>query len=93
MFLDIILNGGNESFDIESKTVGITRNYKIEFEGIVAFIKNQYTNAESSSIKRWAKGFMDEVSCTTCNGKRLKKNKYKKSMSAGRGRNCNALFI
>ena len=71
--LDIILNGGNESFDIESKTVGITRNYKIEFEGIVAFISNQYTNAESSSIKRWAKGFMDEVSCTTCNGKRLKK--------------------
>ncbi|MGY8911324.1 MAG: excinuclease ABC subunit UvrA, partial [Flavobacteriales bacterium] len=29
--------------------------------------------AESTSIKRWAKGFMDEVTCKTCDGKRLKK--------------------
>ncbi|MEE9407657.1 MAG: excinuclease ABC subunit UvrA [Polaribacter sp.] len=71
--LDIILNGGNESFDIESKTVGVTRNYKIDFEGIIAFIENQYKNAESTSIKRWAKAFMDEVSCSSCSGKRLKK--------------------
>ena len=71
--LNIILNGGNESFNIESKTVGVTRNYKIDFEGIISFIENQYNNAESTSIKRWAKGFMDEVTCKTCNGKRLKK--------------------
>ncbi|MHB0754035.1 excinuclease ABC subunit UvrA [Polaribacter sp. M15] len=71
--LDIILNGGNETFKIESKTVGVTRNYKIDFEGIISFIENQYKNAESTSIKRWAKGFMDEVACKTCQGKRLKK--------------------
>jgi len=71
--LDIILNGGNEAFKIESKTVGVTRNYKIDFEGIVAFITGQFDNAESTSIKRWAKGFMDEVTCKTCDGKRLKK--------------------
>ncbi|MDP5106542.1 MAG: excinuclease ABC subunit UvrA, partial [Polaribacter sp.] len=71
--LDIILNGGNESFAIESKVVGVTRNYKIDFEGIISFINNQHDNAESTSIKRWAKAFMDEVSCGTCNGKRLKK--------------------
>jgi excinuclease ABC subunit A len=71
--LEIILHGGNEKFKIESKTIGVTRNYEIDFEGIVAFIENQYKNAESTSIKRWAKGFMDEVSCTTCGGKRLKK--------------------
>jgi len=71
--LAIILNGGNESFEIESKTVGVRRNYKIDFEGIIAFINNQYNNAESTSIKRWAKGFMDEVTCSSCNGKRLKK--------------------
>jgi excinuclease ABC subunit A len=71
--IDIILNGGNESFEIESKTVGVRRNYSIDFEGIVAFINNQYNNAESTSIKRWAKGFMDEVTCSSCNGKRLKK--------------------
>ena len=71
--LEIILNGGNESFEIESKTVGVRRNYKIDFEGIIAFIDSQYNNAESTSIKRWAKGFMDEVTCSSCQGKRLKK--------------------
>ena len=71
--LEIILNGGNESFEIASKTVGVRRNYKIDFEGIIAFITNQYDHAESTSIKRWAKNYMDEVTCSTCKGKRLKK--------------------
>jgi len=71
--MEIILNGGNEKFKIESKTAGITRNYEIDFEGIVAFITNQYKDSESTSIKRWANGFMDQVSCSVCKGKRLKK--------------------
>lgn len=71
--LDIILNGGNESFEITSKTAGVRRNYKIDFEGIVAFINNQFNSAESTSIKRWAKNYMDEVCCNNCQGKRLKK--------------------
>ena len=71
--LQIILNGGNEKFSIASKTIGITRNYEIDFEGITAFIENQYKLSESTSIKRWAKGFMDEVPCGTCEGNRLKK--------------------
>ncbi|MCF6182831.1 excinuclease ABC subunit UvrA [Lutibacter sp.] len=71
--LDIILNGGNEKFEIVSKTMGITRNYEIDFEGIIAFIENQYQHSESSSIKRWANNFMDEMPCETCKGNRLKK--------------------
>ena len=71
--LEIILNGGNEKFSIASKAMGVTRNYEIDFEGIVSFIENQYKHSESSSIKRWAKGFMDEVTCSSCEGKRLKK--------------------
>ncbi len=71
--LEIILNGGKESFKIQSKTAGVTRNYEIDFEGIISFIQNQYKNTDSSSIKRWAKGFMDEVTCSVCEGKRLKK--------------------
>ncbi|MCF6297432.1 MAG: excinuclease ABC subunit UvrA [Flavobacteriaceae bacterium] len=70
---EIILNGGQEKFDIESKELGVKRSYEIDFEGINNFILNQYNNSESSSIKRWAKGFMDEVNCKTCNGGRLKK--------------------
>ncbi|GGK44312.1 MULTISPECIES: excinuclease ABC subunit UvrA [Flavobacteriaceae] len=71
--LDIILNGGNEKFEIASKTMGITRNYEIDFEGIVNFIENQYKSSDSTSIKRWAKDFMDEIDCESCNGNRLKK--------------------
>ena len=71
--MEVILHGGNEKFSVASKAMGITRNYEIDFEGIVAFIQNQYKNTDSSSIKRWAKGFMDEVTCSTCDGARLKK--------------------
>lgn len=71
--LNTILNGGNEKFEIASKTLGITRNYEIDFEGIIRFIENQYKHSESSSIKRWANNFMDEIPCETCNGNRLRK--------------------
>tara|TARA_B110000967_G_C18899511_1_gene573608 strand:- start:3546 stop:6371 length:2826 start_codon:yes stop_codon:yes gene_type:complete len=71
--IKVILNGGNEKFEIASRTMGITRNYEIDFEGIINFIENQYKSSDSTSIKRWAKGFMNEVNCPTCDGKRLKK--------------------
>jgi len=71
--LEVILNGGKESFEVTSKTIGVRRSYTIDFEGIISFIKNQYKHAESSSIKRWAKGYMDEIACSECCGKRLKK--------------------
>ena len=71
--MDIILNGGNEKFAIKSEVMGITRDYKIDFEGIANFIKNQYNETDSHSIKRWAKEFMDEVPCPACEGSRLRK--------------------
>jgi excinuclease ABC subunit A len=71
--LDVILNGGSEKFNVASKTMGVTRNYEIDFEGIISFITSQYKESDSTSIKRWAKDFMDEVTCSSCNGNRLKK--------------------
>lgn len=71
--MEMILNGGKEKFSIESKTLGITKEYKIEFEGISNFIKNQFDESSSTSIKRWAKEFMDEIECPECHGSRLKK--------------------
>jgi len=69
----MILYGGNDKFSVESKTLGITRNYKIDFEGVANFIENQYKTADSTSLKRWAKEYMDKVECDECNGSRLKK--------------------
>lgn len=71
--LNIILYGGEEKFEIKSKALGITRNYHIDFEGIVNFIEQQYFKSESQSIKRWASSFMDDIICPNCDGNRLKK--------------------
>ncbi len=70
--LDIILHGGAESFEVDSKTLGVKRQYKIDYEGISNFLKNQFEEAESTSIKRWAKEYMDKIDCPTCNGSRLR---------------------
>ncbi len=71
--LEIILHGGKEKFDVKSEVMGITKNYTIDFEGIIPFIDNQFNNNESTTIKRWASGFMDENTCEVCGGTRLKK--------------------
>ena len=71
--MDIILKGGKEYFNVESKSLGLTRNYLIDFEGIENFILNQYNQNDSSKIKRWAKSFMIEKSCSTCEGSRINK--------------------
>ena len=69
----VLLHGGHESFEVDSKTLGVKRKYKIDYEGISHFIKNQFEDAGSTSIKRWAKAYMDKVVCTTCEGSRLRK--------------------
>ncbi|WP_417291384.1 excinuclease ABC subunit UvrA [Corallibacter sp.] len=69
----MIMYGGNDKFSVESKTLGVTRDYKIDFEGVANFIENQYNTAETTSLKRWAKEYMDKVVCDTCGGSRLRK--------------------
>jgi excinuclease ABC subunit A len=71
--MEMILNGGKEKFTINSKDLGVARDYKIDFEGISHFIKNQFDESGSNTIKRWAKEFMDEIPCPVCEGSRLKK--------------------
>ena len=71
--MEMILNGGKEKFTINSAVLGVARDYKIDFEGISHFIKNQHDESGSTTIKRWAKEFMDEINCPVCEGSRLKK--------------------
>lgn len=70
---EVIFYGGNEKFEIASKALGITRNYKIEFEGVATFLQNTFENNDSKSLRRWAKEYMDKVPCPDCNGTRLRK--------------------
>ena len=71
--INVLLNGGRESFEVDSKALGVKRTYKIDYEGISNFIKNQFDEAASTSIKRWAKEYMDKNTCPECHGYRLKK--------------------
>ncbi len=70
---EVILYGSNEHFTIHNENLGITQDYKLSFEGVIAFIENQYKDAGSASIKRWAKDYMQSEKCTACGGARLKK--------------------
>ena len=69
--LEIILKGSNEKFSIDSKSLGVTRKYTIDYEGIENFIINQFNSNESRKITRWAKNFMDSRFCPKCKGSRL----------------------
>ena len=72
--MEIILNGGKEKFNVVSKSLGLTRTYEIDFEGIINFILNQYSNAFSKKIKTWSKKFMRTIECDKCCGSRLNEN-------------------
>nr|WP_314802792.1 excinuclease ABC subunit UvrA [uncultured Capnocytophaga sp.] len=72
--LDMILFGGKEKFSEKSEVIGVTRDFSIDFDGIVNFIEQQYQDMESSaSMQRWAKDFMEEKNCPECEGSRLRK--------------------
>lgn len=70
--LDFILNGGKESFIINSKELGVKREYQIDYMGVESFIKEQLNNNESKSLRRWAMQFVDTNKCESCLGSRLK---------------------
>jgi excinuclease ABC subunit A len=71
--IEMILYGGKETLEVDSKNLGVKRNYKIEFEGLANFIEQTYKNNDSTSLQRWAKEFMDNVTCPDCEGSRLRK--------------------
>lgn len=70
--MDALLYGIETTFEIQSKSLGVTRKYKVDFEGIVNFIENQYADANSRSIQRWADTYMEASDCEACHGSRLK---------------------
>ena len=71
--MDLILFGGKDKFSVTNKTLGLSREYAIDFDGIANFIEYQHKTTDSSSIKRWAKRYMDKIECPSCQGTRLKK--------------------
>ena len=70
--MNFILNGGKQSFVVNSKDLGVKRQYEIDYMGIESFIRDQINNDESKSLRRWALKFVDIKNCKSCLGSRLK---------------------
>ena len=70
--MNFILNGGKQSFVVNSKDLGVKRQYEIDYMGIESFIRDQINNDESKSLRRWALQFVDIKNCKSCLGSRLK---------------------
>ena len=71
--IDAIINGVKETINIPSKSLGVTRNYQVDYEGIGSFIQGQYDATNSTSIRRWASQYLEEQRCEECDGSRLSK--------------------
>ena len=69
--IDAILYGITENLKVKLKSAGISKTYKLHFDGIVNFIEEQSKLAYVKSIEKWAGKYMSEHDCKSCNGSRL----------------------
>ena len=59
--ISTILYGSNETFIIKKEFAGVTSSYSLNFEGIINFITNQFSDSNSRSIQKWAGSFMNRI--------------------------------
>ena len=71
--MNAILYGMQENFSVKLKSAGISKEYKIQFDGIINFIEDQSKLSYVKSIARWANKYMSEYHCESCGGSRLNK--------------------
>ena len=69
--IEAILYGLTENLKVKLKSAGISKTYKLDFDGIVTFIEEQSKLAYVKSIEKWARKYMSEHDCKSCNGSRL----------------------
>ena len=69
--MDAILYGLTENLKVKLKSAGISKTYKLHFEGIVNFIEVQSKLPYVKSIEKWAGRYMSAHDCKSCNGSRL----------------------
>jgi len=71
--INIILHGSEEIFKVKNQYESNANSYSLNFEGIVSFILRQQQEQATKSLEKWVEGFMNNVTCPSCNGARLKK--------------------
>lgn len=71
---DVLLYGTEGSpVPINLKSERINGQYNAPFEGIIPNLSRRYSQTNSMGVRTWIQQFMSVKHCTTCDGKRLKK--------------------
>ena len=71
--LDVILNGGDEVYDVKLNYNKHEFTYNLANEGLVSMLQRWQSNSTSEKIRRWAEDFMTVIVCPECEGYRIKK--------------------
>lgn len=72
--LDILLNGTKEKIPFTYTYGGGKQvTYMHKFNGVMNYVNHYYENTSSNKIREWAEAFMNTMTCSSCNGGRLKK--------------------
>lgn len=71
--LDLILYGGDDSFDRTARYSSHEFTYNLASEGLVNMLERWYADTTSEKIRKWASNFMTINTCQACGGFRLKK--------------------
>jgi excinuclease ABC subunit A len=70
---DAVLQGHPEQVHVRYKNrYGRERSYYTSYEGVTAWVRRRYAEAESDASRERFEGFMREVPCPACGGTRLK---------------------
>lgn len=68
-----ILHGHDEQVHIRySNRYGRQRSYYTDFEGVIPWVQRRHAESESDASRERFEGFMREVPCPACQGRRLK---------------------
>ena len=72
--LQVILFGSEEIFRSSGDAVGGHQQFNMAFEGIANFLMRQQDDESfSPTMDKWLQSFMNQITCPTCAGARLKK--------------------
>jgi excinuclease ABC subunit A len=71
---NVILCGTKEKIPF-SYSYGNTKpvTYMHKFSGLINYLRNYYESTSSNNIREWVESYMNTITCSTCNGGRLKK--------------------
>lgn len=71
--LNIILHGGDDSFDIRLPYSKHDYTFNLPKEGLYTMLDRWYKDTTSERIRQWAEEFMRVTVCDECGGQRLRK--------------------